>query len=327
MDLKTTLLDLEIRFLYAAPPGELEVASRLMFLIEKMWWMYEDFYRSKNPDLPKTFLKKFGQLVFEHCTLFSSAENDFDRLFEGFKKYRAQIPVYGCILLSSDLSHIVLCKAYGTKTWMFPRGKQDEQESEMECAIRETYEETGFNAKDYVLTNESSIEKHFDGKKVKMFLVKDVPRDYNFLTQTNYEISKVQFWSIDKLPKRTFAVKNFIGVLKKMIKQLISRKLADAQRDAKLKKKQTATNVKSASEVALLSLVNGKKDLDTSKRGKEKKKDTNVEDVPSGQHPIKILSRHDGSKDKERKRLNGQTSLFIVDVRKVMAAWDAAAGS
>jgi 8-oxo-dGTP pyrophosphatase MutT (NUDIX family) len=62
----------------------------------------------------------------------------------------------GLILLSSDLTSTLLVRDARTGKWGFPKGHRETSDaSDYECAIRETFEETGLTADDYVIHNES----------------------------------------------------------------------------------------------------------------------------------------------------------------------------
>jgi hypothetical protein len=50
------------------------------------------------------------------------------------------------IININNIRHIIVVKGYGGK-WSLPKGKPNENESEEDCAIRETYEETNIKLK------------------------------------------------------------------------------------------------------------------------------------------------------------------------------------
>jgi len=53
-------------------------------------------------------------------------------------------PVLSCgILVVDDVDELLLCHATGTARWDIPKGRREPGESEIEAAIRETFEETG----------------------------------------------------------------------------------------------------------------------------------------------------------------------------------------
>lgn len=59
-------------------------------------------------------------------------------------RYKKNVPTYGAILMNSDLDKVLLVQSYFAKSsWGFPKGKVNEDEDPLHCAIREVYEETG----------------------------------------------------------------------------------------------------------------------------------------------------------------------------------------
>jgi 8-oxo-dGTP pyrophosphatase MutT (NUDIX family) len=50
--------------------------------------------------------------------------------------------VYGCIIVSPN-NRILLIKGRKAGKWSFPKGHSELNETELDCALRETYEETG----------------------------------------------------------------------------------------------------------------------------------------------------------------------------------------
>jgi 8-oxo-dGTP pyrophosphatase MutT (NUDIX family) len=50
--------------------------------------------------------------------------------------------VYGTIIVSPN-NKILLIKGRKSGKWSFPKGHAEQNETELECALRETYEETG----------------------------------------------------------------------------------------------------------------------------------------------------------------------------------------
>lgn len=56
----------------------------------------------------------------------------------------------------------------------FAKGKADEGETDVECAVREISEEIGFNIKPYINEEHYIKIETICGKFVKLFLVKDI---------------------------------------------------------------------------------------------------------------------------------------------------------
>lgn len=47
----------------------------------------------------------------------------------------------------SDLTKVVMVQGYGSTSWSFPKGKINKDEPPSSCALREVYEETGYDAR------------------------------------------------------------------------------------------------------------------------------------------------------------------------------------
>ncbi|CEF69402.1 m7GpppN-mRNA hydrolase [Strongyloides ratti] len=116
--------------------------------------------------------------------------------------YTVNIPRYGCILLNSSLNSILMVKSVESiDTWNLPKGKIKLNEYPHECAIRETYEETGFYSFDvtYKLFIDAKIGKKYFG----YFIVLNVPMNYKFVTRSPYEINDIQWVLIKDIFKCT----------------------------------------------------------------------------------------------------------------------------
>ncbi len=244
--LDQALSEVEARFLYNLPEEELNLPERLFFQIEQAYWYYEDFKADRFTNLPHfSTLKAFAQKIFNHCEILQIKSNSFQELFADYASYKSKIPVCGCIILNPAMTKVVLVCEWSGKTWMFPRGKINQNETELQCAIRETYEETGFNAGAHCNENDFIISFQ-DQKKVQLFIASNVSEDTVFECQTRKEISKIEFHSVDNLPKRTYHVHPFIPSLNRWIAQ---------QKKSKSRKEATGANIK-PTKVTLLSRAN-----------------------------------------------------------------------
>ena len=66
--------------------------------------------------------------------------------FAEFLAYKQRVPVRGAIMLNQDMDQVVLVKGWKKgANWSFPRGKINKDENDLKCAVREVYEETGFD--------------------------------------------------------------------------------------------------------------------------------------------------------------------------------------
>jgi len=215
--LDSALADVEARFLYNLPESELSEPDRLFFQIEQAWWFYEDFMADRHQHLPHfAKLQSFAKKIFSHCPILSNYEDQCEELFNDFVAYKNMIPVFGVIMLSPDMKKMVLVCGWKSNTWTFPRGKVNQNEGNLACAVREALEETGFDASAYC-REEDSLQ-YVEGRKViKLYIACNVPETAYFETKTRKEISKVAFWPIDALPKSTYGVFPFLPRLMRFI--------------------------------------------------------------------------------------------------------------
>lgn len=114
--------------------------------------------------------------------------------YEEFIAYKTRVPVRGAILLNDAMDQVVLVKGWKKgSNWSFPRGKINKDEKDLDCAIREVYEETGFDVKKAGLVTadaeNSSIDVTLREQNIRLYVFKDVPMDTHFEPRTRKEIS------------------------------------------------------------------------------------------------------------------------------------------
>lgn len=116
------------------------------------------------------------------------------------------------------MTKFLLVSDYNSGSWMFPRGKINEGETEFECAVREVYEETGYNARDNCNVNDVVVS--FQGeKKIMLYIGTNVPETTYFETHCRKEVGAIQFHPINNIPSNTFHVHPFMPKLKRWIAQ------------------------------------------------------------------------------------------------------------
>lgn len=119
---------------------------------------------------------------------------------ENWKQYKLSVPTYGAILLSEDLKNVLLVQSYWAKSsWGFPKGKINENEDPAHCAIREVYEETGYDISKLIVPTEY-IEQTFNDQYIRLYLVKNVPITTHFAPRTRKEIKCIEWFPVDFLP-------------------------------------------------------------------------------------------------------------------------------
>ena len=204
--LLTGLDDLCVRFIINLPREELESVERICFQVEEAQWFYEDFIRPLDPALPSMNLKTFAMRIFQHCPLMSSWSH-YHHLaaFQEFLDYKTRVPVRGAIMLNQDMDEVVLVKGWKKgANWSFPRGKINKGEKDLDCAIREVYEETGFDVREANLVKNDDDVKYIEitmrEQHMRLYVFRGVHRDTYFEPRTRKEISKIEWYKLSELP-------------------------------------------------------------------------------------------------------------------------------
>ncbi|KAK4540997.1 hypothetical protein LTR36_008366 [Oleoguttula mirabilis] len=258
MSLLDWLDDLTVRFLLNLPASELSSVPRLCFQVEEAQWFYEDFIRpiaaaAGNP-LPSLSLRQFCLQLFQHCPLLSGfTDAQHIAAYEEFLAYKVRVPVRGAILMDESMEKLVLVKGWKKgASWSFPRGKINKDEKDLDCAIREVYEETGYDIIKAGLVPEAGehgakyIDVTMREQHMRLFVFKGVPEDTYFEPQTRKEISKIAWYNVRDLPgfkkskqgadqtnyaNKFYMVAPFLGQLKRWINE---QRRQDAPQDAPL---------------------------------------------------------------------------------------------
>lgn len=203
---ETGLDDLCVRFIINLPQEELESVERICFQVEEAQWFYEDFIRPLDPELPSLNLRNFCLRIFQHCPLLSGFSSyHHTAAFSEFLAYKTRVPVRGAILLNHDMDQVILVKGWKkSANWSFPRGKINKDEADLDCAIREVYEETGFNLRDAGLLRDDENMKYIDvtmrEQQLRLYVFPGIPMDAHFAPRTRKEISKIQWYKLSELP-------------------------------------------------------------------------------------------------------------------------------
>lgn len=198
--------DLCVRFIINLPHEELESVERICFQVEEAQWFYEDFIRPLDPDLPSLNLKNFCLRIFQHCPLLSEFSSyHHSTAFAEFLAYKTRVPVRGAIMLNQEMDQVVLVKGWKkSANWSFPRGKINKDEPDLECAVREVYEETGFHLRDAGLIENDEDMKYIEvtmrEQHMRLYIFRGVPMDAHFEPRTRKEISKVMWYKLSELP-------------------------------------------------------------------------------------------------------------------------------
>ncbi|TRX94745.1 hypothetical protein FHL15_004206 [Xylaria flabelliformis] len=206
MTLEDWLDDLCVRFIINLPREDLSSVARICFQIEEAQWFYEDFIRPLDPALPSMSLRSFSLKMFQHCPLLASFSADIHlKAFEEFMQYKTRVPVRGAVMLNDAMDAAVLVRGYKKgASWSFPRGKINKDEDDVDCAIREAYEETGYDLRAAGLVEKNApihpLEVTMHDQQVRLYVFRGVPENTVFETRTRKEIGDIKWYRLSDLP-------------------------------------------------------------------------------------------------------------------------------
>ncbi|XP_042909269.2 m7GpppN-mRNA hydrolase, partial [Parasteatoda tepidariorum] len=299
------------RFIINVPEEERVDLIRLCFQIELAHWFYLDFYCEENPKLPKCTVKEFINIIFRHIPFLQKYCQDIDAVIADWREYKSAVPTYGAILLDQNLDNVLLVQSYYSKaSWGFPKGKVNEDEKPYHCAIREVFEETGFDITDYI-KNEEFLEHYFNEQLIRLYIITGIPLDAKFHPRTRKEIKACEWFPVNHLPtgKRDEASKTKLGpnnffmvipFVKQLQKWIASYKekesLSDVEKDSKMDKQ-------FIKQQRLFSQLT-KKDLATYIKGDAFSDKGNRSDSSNYSPPPRML-RQKNLKHSEKKKVSG----------------------
>jgi mRNA-decapping enzyme subunit 2 len=146
-------------------------------------------------------IKQFALSIFQHIPFLSHHVPNLQQILEEWRSYKISVPTYGTILLTPDMKNCLLVQSFFAKnSWSFPKGKVNENEDPVKCAVREVYEETGFDC-GHLIDETAYVEGQTSNYQyTRLYIVKNVPMDTKFCPRTRNEIKDCSWFTVDELP-------------------------------------------------------------------------------------------------------------------------------
>nr|CAG8567697.1 13019_t:CDS:2 [Entrophospora candida] len=106
-------------------------------------------------------------------------------------------------MLNLTMDKVLLVKGWSSRSgWGFPKGKINKDELDSICAVREVFEETGYDITPLIKENDF-VEVTIRGQRIRLYIVAGVLEGANFCPQTRKEISKIEWHNLSDLPTWT----------------------------------------------------------------------------------------------------------------------------
>ena len=192
------LSELYFRFLSGLPAEE-RVPDRLMFNLEEAHWYYEDWMVKENRlstlsfhVFVKKMLEKFPGLAPAHT---------HREMMDLYRRYHGETPRRGAIILSPDMEKVVLVTNFTNTSFGFPKGKMNQGESDVACAVREVWEEIGINISQYIDPSEH-LDYPEDSDEQRLFIVVGVQENVDFTINTRNEIGRIEWVRLNDIPSK-----------------------------------------------------------------------------------------------------------------------------
>lgn len=179
------LNELSARFIIPLPHEISSQPELLFFKVEEAYWFYLDFFPKKK----KLNLRTFAETLLCHNHL-AFVEDEY----RYFIKYKKHTPVYGALIVNQAFDKILLVNGYYNDQFFFPKGKINKHESPRACAVREVYEEVGYDVDAKIIGDEICIGKGFG-----LFTVINVSERICFRTRTRNEIKEIRWVPIEDI--------------------------------------------------------------------------------------------------------------------------------
>lgn len=176
---KEILDDISVRFILNVREFVLLHPEEYFFILEEAHWFAIDLHGVVQQ------LPAFAAALLAHNGIAVDVEHDY----AVFKAYKQSVRVYGTMIFDRGFNHCLLVQQTGSSTAVtFPKGKKSKNETGLECAIRETREEVGFDVSDKIVDIPVTIFE-----KITLYFVFNVDLHTEFRTSTRNEISRI-FW-------------------------------------------------------------------------------------------------------------------------------------
>uniref|UniRef100_A0A0N4Z849 mRNA-decapping enzyme 2 n=1 Tax=Parastrongyloides trichosuri TaxID=131310 RepID=A0A0N4Z849_PARTI len=192
--------DLLFRYVNFIEDSEFNDLVRVMFHIEQAWWTYIDCTLPANPHLENKQFHTFTVDIINYSPFLQHFKDQAHSALNIFKEYKRNIPTCGTIIVDASLEYCLVLSMYtSSKNFGFPKGKINQNEPFLDCAIRETYEETGLDCTNYI-HKDIYFDVRLNQTSCRLYLVTGVPIEFKFRPKTRHEIRKIQWLLINALP-------------------------------------------------------------------------------------------------------------------------------
>lgn len=189
------------RYIYPMQHYELCNKVQVCCYLQYMYWDYIDNYVPKYSFCPKWSEEDFICFILRYTT-YLQPYFKYEPIIEykQWSHYVSTIPVFGTILLDKSRKYCLLLRVnFGHRVhYDFPKGKINIGESPIDCAIRETMEESGIDISSRI-SEHCYIEDTIRTKKVRLYIVEGISKKTKFKPLMKGECNGYEWVPIRKI--------------------------------------------------------------------------------------------------------------------------------
>lgn len=168
--------------------------------LQDAFWHYLDDHFAKDSSLTSPSFHDFAVQLLHYLPKRATLPGPRE-LVCLVESHLETAPLAGIAVLNPDMSKVVMVRGYGSDgKWGFPKGKKEEGETDVQCAVREVKEETGLTLQQNILSKSFRMKGNIGKREFTLFVVVGIPETTALAPNTVKEISDVRFIPVRNLP-------------------------------------------------------------------------------------------------------------------------------
>jgi mRNA-decapping enzyme subunit 2 len=170
---------------------DFDLSVDIIIQLEKSYWVYIDDFVRFFSDIPNITFDIYLYNIFQ---LYNLDINYIKIYLNNYQKYKKNVYICGSILFDESNKYVIVVQN-NDGIWGLPKGKIEKNETYVDCAIRETYEEIGLNIKNII--NHNNYVGFSD--RFIFYIIKNINKNIKFKPMVQGEIRGIKWISVNEL--------------------------------------------------------------------------------------------------------------------------------
>jgi len=180
---QSTIQSLLRQYIYPMQHFDLLNKVKVFCYLQQLYWDYLDYYSPNYSFFPKWSEEDFICFILRYTGILQPYfKQEPMTEYKEWCSYVDKIPVYGSVIVDKSRRYCLLLKVkFGNESirYGFPKGKINVGENPIDCAIRETKEETGFDVSNYI-KEAYYVEDIIHNKLTRLYIIEGVSKKTKF---------------------------------------------------------------------------------------------------------------------------------------------------